>query len=164
MLDLVVRSGCRDLFIGFESLDRGNISLMNKGCNLRFDDYRPAVGLIRGSGIRIWASFVLGCDHDRPESFGKTYEFAMEEKFLFANFNVLLAYPSKPLYTRLSAQGRLLHDKWWLDDAYKFGGAVFTPLNFTPEFLQEESHRCRLRYYSLPSVLRRGLDFSPDEL
>lgn len=52
----------------------------------------------------------------------------------------------------------MLHEKWWLDPSVGFGDVVFRPKNFTPEKLAEMCQTYRLKYYSLPSILKRGMD------
>ena len=159
LLRLMVESGCRDLFIGFESLDKRNLKLMNKQCNFSFDRYEPALESIRETGIRVWASFILGCDYDSKESFEETFDFAMKQKLFLANFNNLIAYPGTPLYDSLLKENRLLYDKWWLNTRFRFGHAVFTPRNISPAELTDWCYSLRLRYNSYSAILRRGLEF-----
>lgn len=160
LFNLIVRSGCKDLFIGFESLNKKNLELMNKTCNLSFSHYKSVLKTIRKNGIRIWASFILGYDYDTLKSFEETFNFAIEEKFIFANFNNLITYPGTPLYDRLSGEKRLLYDKWWLDERFKFGHAVFKPQNFTPEQLTALCYLLRLKFNSYSSIFKRSLDFN----
>jgi len=155
----MVESGCRDLFIGFESLDKRNLKLMDKQCNFSFDRYEPALESIRETGIRVWASFILGCDYDSKESFEETFDFVMKQKFFLANFNSLIAYPGTPLYGSLLKESRLLYDKWWLDTRFRFGHAVFTPRNISPAELTDWCYSLRLRFNSYSAILRRGLEF-----
>jgi len=159
LLGLMVESGCKGLFIGFESLDKRNLKLMNKQCNLSFEHYEPALERIREKGIRVWASFILGCDYDSRESFWETFDFAMKQKFFLANFNNLVAYPRTPLYDSLLKEGRLLYDRWWLDPRFRFGRAVFKPKNISPEELTHWCYSLRLGFNSYPAILTRGLEF-----
>ncbi len=159
MLDLMVRSGCKNLFLGFESLAKKNLELMNKTCNLPFVHYESALRTIRKSGIRIWASFILGYDFDTLRSFEETFNFAMKERFLFAGFNKLVPYPGTPLYARLLEENRLLYDKWWLAQEFKFEQTMFKPKNFTPEQLADMCYSLRLKFISYSSIFKRSLDF-----
>ena len=56
-------------------------------------------------------------------------------------------------------EGRLLNDRWWLDPKVGFGDVVFRPKNFTPQELADKCHEYRLKFYTVGSILKRGLDF-----
>lgn len=159
LLDLMARSGCWGLFIGFESLSPVNLSRMRKEGNLRPGPYEASVRALRRRGIRVWASFMLGWDGDGPEAVEETLRFALEQRFFLANFNNLVPLPGTPLYDGLRAEGRLLYDRWWLDDRFRFGGPAFRPARFSPDGLCEACYRARLRFGSWKSLLRRGADF-----
>jgi radical SAM superfamily enzyme YgiQ (UPF0313 family) len=160
LMDLFVRSGCLGNVIGFETLDPANLRQMRKAANLAADDrYASAVAAIRGHGLQTWAAFVLGYDHDTPESILATCEWAIDQHFTFGAFNVLMPYPNTPLYRRLEAEGRLLYDgRWWLHPDFRFNYAAFRPTRMTEDQLTEAAWACRRRWSSPPSVVRRALD------
>lgn len=162
LMDLLVRSGCVGLVVGFESLDDRNLRGMKKAPNLAggFDGYKEPIEIIRDYGLQLWAAFTLGHDHDTGESIQRTLEFAMDNKFCFAAFNILVAYPNTPLYRRLEAERRLLYDgKWWLHPEYRFNHACFQPARMSPDELTEACFRARASFNSIPSVIRRAFDF-----
>ncbi len=162
LLDLMVRSGCLGHVIGFESIDTQNLRAMNKAPNLSesFRDYKPQLEILRDYGLQTWAAFTLGYDHETRESIERTLEFALENKFAFAAFNVLMPYPNTPLYKRLQAEGRLLYDgKWWLHSAYRFNYAAFQPKLMLADELTEAGFYARSRYNSIGSIIRRAFDF-----
>lgn len=64
LMDLMVRSGCMGLVVGFESRDPANLEAMNKPSNLAFGSYDEVVEKIRSAGIMLWAAFLLGYDHE----------------------------------------------------------------------------------------------------
>ncbi|MHC4620144.1 MAG: B12-binding domain-containing radical SAM protein [Planctomycetota bacterium] len=161
LLDLMVRSGCLGHVIGFESIDTQNLRAMNKAPNLSesFRDYKPQLEILRDYGLQTWAAFTLGYDHETRESIERTLEFALESKFAFAAFNVLMPYPNTPLYKRLQAEGRLLYDgKWWLHPAYRFNHAAFQPKLMSADELTEAGFYARSTYNSVGSIIRRAFD------
>ncbi len=160
LVDLMVRSGCAGLVVGFESRDPANLSAMNKMSNLDLGSYDEVVERIRDAGILLWAAFLLGYDHETAESIRDTLEWALSKKFAFSAFNILTPYPGTAFYERMKAEGRLLYDGcWWLHDDYRFGHAAFRPRHLTPEKLSELGHQARMRHNSLYQVLRRATDF-----
>lgn len=157
-LDLLVRSGCRGVLIGFESLDRANLKDMNKAFNTMAGGYERALGNLRRHRIRIYGTFIFGYDADTPESFAPTVAFAREHAFYIAAFNHLTPFPGTPLYHRLKQQGRLRYDAWWLDDDYRYNVIPFEPRAMSARELQQGCLGARRQFYSWPSILRRGWD------
>lgn len=161
LMELMVESGCLGNVIGFESLDPENLAEMRKAPNLRggFDRYERQVRILREHGLQTWAAFVLGYDHDTPQSIRETCDWALAHKFTFAAFNVLMPYPSTPLYARLAREGRLLYDgTWWVHPGYRFNAAAFRPARMTADELTEAAWECRRRWSSRASIVRRALD------
>jgi radical SAM superfamily enzyme YgiQ (UPF0313 family) len=109
--------------------------------------------------LQTWAAFVLGYEHDTPESILATCEWAIHNRFTFAAFNVLMPYPSTPLYERLEAEDRLLYDgRWWLHPDYRFNHAAFRPARMTADELTDVAWECRRRWSSRSSIVRRTFD------
>lgn len=157
-LDLLVRSGCMGVLIGFESLDPGNLTAMNKGFNLSRGGFERALANLRRHRIRVYGTFVFGYDGDTPESFAATVDFARRHGFYIAAFNHLTPFPGTPLYARLQAEGRLLYDAWWLDERYRYNRIPFRPHGMSPEALRTACLAARREFYSWSSIVRRGFD------
>lgn len=157
-LDLMKRSGCQGVLIGFESLNQANLVAMNKTFNTARGGFEKALANLRRHRIRIYGTFIFGYDHDTAESFTPTVEFAQEHAFYITAFNHLTPFPGTPLYQRLKDEGRLLYEAWWLDDEYSYNRIPFRPKGIDPEELQKQCVGARRRFYSWPSILRRGFD------
>ena len=157
-LDLLVRSGCQGVLIGFESLNPANLSSMNKSFNTARGGFTKALENLRRHRIRIYGTFVFGYDGDTPESFTPTVEFSRDHGFYIAAFNHLTPFPGTPLYQRLKDEGRLLYDAWWLDERYSYNRIPFQPRGIDPEELRRRCLEARRSFYSWPSILRRGVD------
>jgi radical SAM superfamily enzyme YgiQ (UPF0313 family) len=158
VLDLLAKSGCTVALIGFESLDRRNLEQMGKGVNIAGGDYAAAVERFRQRGIMVYGSFVFGYDHDTPAAIEAALEFAIRNRLCLANFNPLTPFPGTPLFERLQGEGRLLHDRWWLDPDYRYGQALFRPRGMTAEALEAGCFRARREFHRVASILRRGAD------
>lgn len=158
LMDLMVRSGCLGHVVGFESIDPNELRRMNKGQNLLtgFEQYKAQLDILRSYGLQTWAAFTLGHDNETPESIQRTLEFALRNKFTFAAFNILLPYPSTPLYEKLKAENRLMYDgKWWLHPDYRFNHAAFHPQKMTADELTHWSFYARSTFNSLSSIVYR---------
>ncbi len=75
-----------------------------------------------------------------------------------AAFNHLTPFPGTPLYQRLKTEGRLLYESWWLDERYSYNRIPFQPRGMSPEALQRDCLAARRKFYSWPSIMRRGFD------
>ncbi len=160
LMDLMLRSGCVGLVVGFESRNAADLAAMNKRSNLAFGTYDEVVARIRDAGIMLWAAFLLGYDHETPASIRETVDWALSKKFAFAAFNILTPYPGTAFHARMAAEGRLLYDGcWWLHDDYRFGHAAFRPRHMSPEQLSELGLEARMRHNTLFQILRRATDF-----
>ncbi|HEU4386996.1 MAG TPA: radical SAM protein [Blastocatellia bacterium] len=162
LLKLMERSGCIAALVGFESLDQGNLVQMNKKWNLRErnDGYASAIRRFQDHGIMIYGSFIFGYDHDTTDVFARTVDFAIGAKLFLVNFSALTPTPGTRLYLRLRAEGRLIHQRWWLDPDYRYGQATYHPKLMTADELTEGALFARRQFYSASSILRRATDFS----
>jgi radical SAM superfamily enzyme YgiQ (UPF0313 family) len=157
-LDLLVRSGCQGVLIGFESLNPANLTSMNKTFNMAKGGFEQALANLRKHRIRVYGTFIFGYDGDTPESFVPTVSFAQRHAFYIAAFNHLTPFPGTPLYERLEKEGRLLYDAWWLDDRYSYNRIPFQPRGMSPDDLQRACLSARREFYSWHSIARRGID------
>jgi radical SAM superfamily enzyme YgiQ (UPF0313 family) len=155
-VQLLAASGCYGILIGFESLNPDNLKKMNKGSNLM--GFEQGLANLRKHKIRIYATFIFGYDEDDETSFDTTLKFALEQKFYLAAFNHLMPFPGTPLYKRLEQEGRLLYEKWWLDDTYRFNMIPFQPAHMTPERLQQGCLNARRIFVTSRNTLYRSFD------
>lgn len=151
-LEEAYEAGCRSLFVGFESISSENMRGNNKKVNV-MTDYAAACRRFHDAGIMINGSFVFGFDHDGPDVFERTAEFAIENKILTATFHILTPLPGTRSFQRLDEQGRILHRNW---DYYDTDHAVFRPLEMSPEEL-EAGHKEAYRLFgTYGSIFRRS--------
>jgi radical SAM superfamily enzyme YgiQ (UPF0313 family) len=146
------------VLIGFESLNPDNLKDMNKAFNTMRGGFEAALSNLRRHRIRVYGTFIFGYDRDTPECFQDTVRFAKDQALYIAAFNHLTPFPGTPLYRRLENEGRLLFEKWWLDDYYSYNRIPFQPRSMTPEILQSKCLAARRDFYSWRSILQRGLD------
>lgn len=159
LLDLMQKSGCVTALIGFESFRKENLRQMKKQANLAVIDYATAIKKIKGRGIMIYGSFIFGYDHDDLETFDACVDFALQHKLFLANFNTLNPMPGTGLFDRLKSHGRLIDERWWLRDKFKYGEVMFKPANMAPQHLKQGANRARVKFNSYMEILKRMLDF-----
>lgn len=151
LLDLMRRSGCRGVFIGFESLVQESLLETGKGFN-RASEYEAGIRALHRRGIGVIAAFVVGYDHDSPDVFRRTLEFLDAAQADALQLTVLTPFPGTPLFDRLQREGRI-HDRNW--EHYDLGHVTFKPKNMTVTELENGHNDVLRRFYSWPSILRR---------
>ena len=77
LMDLMEKSGCKGLLIGFESLDQKTLDSMHKPFNT-VKDYYSLVHELHARGIAINGCFVHGLDTDDKDCFKRTRDFVLE--------------------------------------------------------------------------------------
>jgi radical SAM superfamily enzyme YgiQ (UPF0313 family) len=156
-LDLMRRSGCQGVLVGFESLQPETLGEMNKKFVMMGGGPEKAMENFRRHGLRIYGTFIFGYDSDTPETFDVALDFATEQGLFIAAFNHITPFPGTPLYRRMADQGRLLYDAWWLDDRYRYNGIPFRPGQMRPDDLARQCLEVRKRFYSWPNIARRAV-------
>jgi len=157
-LKILQKSGCKALFIGFESLSP-QLKTIGKPQN-NPARYGEVIRKLHDHGIIAYAAFIFGFDFDDPSVFERTVEFAIANKVILAQFAILTPYPGTRLYTRLQAEGRLLQDKWWLVPNQEILAPHFRPQLMEPEQLREGWKWAWREFYSFSSIWKRK-DFWP---
>jgi radical SAM superfamily enzyme YgiQ (UPF0313 family) len=151
-LELAARSGCKQLFIGLESISQASLNEVQKRFN-RVSDYVRAIERIHSHGIAVQAGIVFGFDNDESEIFGETVDFLEAAGVQNATFNILTPFPGTRLYQCLEAEGRILTRDWSKYNSR--ADVVFRPRRMSPEELLAGYEYANRRFYSLRSVCRR---------
>jgi radical SAM superfamily enzyme YgiQ (UPF0313 family) len=153
------QSGCKGLFIGFESI-RVQQGVRKTGAGARGDSdrsllYSEVVRKLHRAGIAVMGAFVFGFDNDDERVFRRTLQFARDSRLDAAQINLLVPYPGTPLYDRLKQEGRLCEQDWnW----YRSWHVCFEPKNMTRQVLQEKYLWFRRKFNSYPRIAQRSLN------
>ena len=151
LLDLMAQTGCRSLFIGFETLNRDNLAGCGKSQN-RVEDYARTIEALHARNIMVNASIVFGFDGDGPRVFEDTVDWLGGMKVETMTAHILTPYPGTPIYRRMLAEGRIIDSDL---SRYNTAYAVFRPKGMTPAELEDGYRRAYRKFYSWASVLRR---------
>ena len=157
MLTLMKQSGCEMVLIGFESIESNNLRQMNKGWTERLGERDALIQKIHDVGIGIYASFVFGFDSDNEDTFKATLAFCEKHQFFVVAFNHLLIFPNTKTYEAFKADGRLISERWWLENGYTFGTITFNPKQLTPESLRSFCKQYKKEFFRFGSIFKRGI-------
>ena len=151
LMDQLALSGCKSLFIGFESINQASIDVSRKRQN-RTSRYEILISELHGRGIMINASMAFGFDSDCPDVFASTLEWLVVNKIETMTAHILTPYPGTALHGRLTREGRIVDHDY---SHYNTSFAVFQPKNMTREQLQQGYLWIYDRFYSLENVWKR---------
>ncbi|HET9474130.1 MAG TPA: cobalamin-dependent protein [Steroidobacteraceae bacterium] len=151
LMELMARSGCSGLLIGFETVSTAALGDLGK----KFNDpalYPALVADLHRLRISIQGCFVFGNDHDDLDVFARTAEFVNEVAIDLPRFAILTPFPGTPLFRRLESEGRILTRNWELYDGQH---VVHLPRLMTPIELQHGHERAWKAVYSRRAIWRR---------
>jgi len=149
--DLMIRSGCEGLLIGFESFGQDSLNTVGKRCN-QVRHYRESVQKLHKNGVTVLGCFMLGFDHDTPAALRQMPELVDDIGIDVARYAIVTPFPGTPLFRRLKQEGRTFTEDWSLYDSEH---VVFRPQHMSPETLQQAYYDVWRETYRLPRVLKR---------
>ena len=150
VLEKAVKSGLRSLFVGFETVNSANLQDQRKYQNIG-RDYAAAIRRLHDLGVMVNGSFVFGMDHDGPDVFDRTVEWAVEQGIETSTYHILTPYPDTALYRRMEAENRVLHHDW---DLFDTRHVVFKPQRLTAQELEAGYWRAYRDFYRWGSIWR----------
>jgi hypothetical protein len=164
LLKLAYDSGCRDLFLGIESVGQEAIDSLDKWSN-DTRTMRDKIDRVHDAGINVMGAFVFGLDGDDASSFDRTLEFIYRTRIDFVVANIIQPYPGTGTFRDAVAEGSFLPVASCPPDAdvamdYNwalFDGAhvLLRPKGMTVEQLQEGYYYFLREAYSLTGIQRR---------
>lgn len=156
-LELAARSGCKQLFLGLESISQMSLNQSNKAFN-KVEEYYGIIKKIQSFGIAVQAGIVFGFDEDDKSIFKNTLDFLETTGIQNATFNILTPYPGTQLFYRLEREGRILTYDWSKYNART--DVVFKPKKMSCTELLEGFNWVNQKFYSFKSAYKR-LSTSP---
>jgi radical SAM superfamily enzyme YgiQ (UPF0313 family) len=161
LLELAARSGCKWLFMGFETTNAENLKALGKARLNRAADYEKSIATIHNSGIKILGSFMFGLDHDDPGVFARTLDFCIENHLECANFYIMTPLPGTKLFEDMKQQDRIEHFDW---SRYDANHVVIKPALMSQKQLLEGYIRTYRSFYSTCSIAKRAFRTKSDKI
>ncbi len=161
LLEFMRAAGCVEVLIGFESpVEQGlsGLELKSDWKYRRWREYREAIHRIQSHGIRVNGCFILGLDEHTPSIFDEVFEFARESELYDVQITIQTPFPGTPLYHRLKAAGRLLHDGQW--NRCTLFDINYLPKRMSVEELRSGFYNLALKLYSEESSRWRRTNFN----
>ena len=157
LLELMVQAGFRSVFIGIESPDERSLTECRKVQNTR-RDLIESVRTIHRAGMQVMAGFIVGFDADEEDVFERQRRFIQDAGVVTAMVGLLTALPGTRLFTRLTAEGRIV--------GQSTGDNLSTVINFEPrldrDVLVDGYRRLMQELYAPASYYQRVARFLED--
>ena len=153
VIERAAAAGLRSLFVGFETLNNGNLARSNKRQNIG-RDYKAVTDRLHSLGIMINGSFVFGMDEDDADVFRRTVDWAIEHGLTTATFHIQTPYPGTALHARMEAERRITTRNW---DLYDTRHVVYRPTRLKPEELKKGYQWTYREFYRWSSIWRAAL-------
>ena len=151
LLDLMRRSNCFRVFVGFESVNPRTLEAYGKDETV--EDIVRSIHGFRRARIKVHGMFVAGSDEDTVQTVRETTRFAIAHDLDSMQINVLTPLPGSRLFQEMRSQpARLLAVPWTLYDG---GHVVHVPRRMSPSVLQDAVTKAVIRFYSWKGIGQR---------
>src|ERR1051326_2472391 len=157
LLDAAVESGCRGLFIGFETFSSPNFKKLGKPGNWR-ERFFAACEALHQRNVSIWGGFVFGLDTDTLEGLRETVKLAAEARLEFAQFSKLTPLPGTAQWKQFEAEPRTPESYCSL---FNFQQVCYRPKQIPADELNRCANEAWHEFYSNANIVRRLLRTRP---
>ena len=145
------KAGCIGLFIGIESVDSKNLSMVDKSFN-KPGEYKKKIQKINRAGIGVQAGMIVGLDSDDKGVFQRNLDFLQAAGIGALQLAILTPQPGTPLRKQFEQEDRIIDNNW---DHYDYRHTVIKPKLMTPDELQDGADWLYVQYYRLDRIILR---------
>jgi radical SAM superfamily enzyme YgiQ (UPF0313 family) len=131
LMDLMVKAGFDNVFVGIETPDELSLSECNKKQN-KGRDLVSCVKTLQRAGLEVQGGFIVGFDSDTPSIFQRQIDFIQRSGIVTAMVGLLQAPSGTLLYKRMKEEGRLR-------EGFS-GNNTDNTMNFEPKMDSETLH------------------------
>ncbi len=151
LIKRIADTGCKSLFIGFESINKNSISSVHKSQN-KIEQYNSLISMLHQHKIMVNASLVFGFDNDRKEVFEDTLNWLVVNKIETMTAHILTPYPGTVFYNKLEKEGRISDKEL---RKYNTSNVVFKPKGMSEEELKSGYLKIYKDFYSFKNIYKR---------
>ncbi len=158
LLTLAAQSGCKGVFIGFETPSAEGLQELGKKFNLvRGRDFRASVARIHRHGMLVVGSFIIGLDADQPGIGERIATTATRYGVDNINALFLTPLPGTQLWDKMAGEQRLAVNDFPQDwQYYTLTYPVARYRNLSLDQVIAEMDDCGRKFYSISRILRRA--------
>jgi radical SAM superfamily enzyme YgiQ (UPF0313 family) len=152
LLEIVRKSGCKGLLIGFESIHhQDNIKKVSRQNDMQ-TLYSEAIKRIHSKGIIVLGTFIFGFDNDDENIFKETLEFILKTNIEYVRLGTLIPFPGTPLHRRLKKENRIIETDW-RNYIYDPPGICFEPIKLKTDQIRNNLKGMYKKIYSIRRII-----------
>ncbi|MBE0477521.1 B12-binding domain-containing radical SAM protein [Candidatus Aerophobetes bacterium] len=151
LLELAQKSGCKALFVGFETVSKDALVEVGKTQN-KVEFYEEAIKRFHRFGIFLHAAFIFGMDNHDASIFKETVDFINKTRLDSAQYSILTPLPGTRLHRQLENENRIFDRDW---SNYDCGHVVFKPKKMSPKELDKGLAWAYVNILSFFSIFKR---------
>ncbi len=155
LVELMAKSGCFSVFIGMETTNREVLDNMNKKHNI-ISDYEKAYANCLKYDIPVSVGIIMGYEGDTLQNAKEVFDYVNSHQHFMGIFTTFFPFPSTPAYQELKSKGKLLCEKWWLEEKDPFNLPIIKydeDNDFTGV-----AYKYMLEYLSYKNIFKRFLE------
>jgi len=149
---LAAESGCKIIYIGFETTDKLMLDSVNKrSSQLKF--YEKVISNLHKHGIAVLAGIMLGFDNDTPESIERRIDFVLESDIDSYFLTVTTPMPGTRLFDKYLKANKLIYTNFPNDwDHYDWTELVYKPAVMTVNQAEKAINLAYQKAYSYSTI------------
>jgi len=151
LLDLMKKTGCQSLFIGFETINASSLRSVHKNQN-NTQKYDALIREIHSRGIMINASIVFGLPEDDESIFDNTLEWLVQNRIETVTAHILTPYPGTALHKNMMLKNQI---KDFDLSRYNTANVVFEHEHMTAKQIYNGYINFYKKFYTVKNILRR---------
>lgn len=151
LLDLMKRTGCQSLFIGFETINANSLQSVHKNQN-NIQKYDDLISEIHSRGIMINASIVFGLPEEDESIFKNTLEWLVKNRIETVTAHILTPYPGTILYKNMLLKNQI---KDFNLSHYNTAHVVFEHEKMSAKQLYNGYINFYKEFYSIKNIIKR---------
>lgn len=151
LLDLMKKTGCQSLFIGFETINHQSLQLVHKNQN-NIEKYDSLIQEIHSRGIMINASIVFGLPDDDESIFKSTLDWLVKNRIETVTAHILTPYPGTVLHKNMSSKNQI---KDYNLSHYNTAHVVFEHEKMSAKQLYDGYINFYEEFYSIKNIIKR---------
>lgn len=155
LIDMMVKAGFTQVFIGIETPDEESLAECHKSQN-RHRDLVSSIQKLQSLGLQVMGGFIVGFDNDDERIFNRQIEFIQRSGIVTAMVGLLQAPTGTVLYQRMLREGRLSKQAYSGDNVD--GESNIIPV-MSPQKLKEGYHKILDSIYSAKTYTERVISF-----
>lgn len=108
MVEASAKSGCWNVYIGFESATQSVLDQVKKGVTV--EQLAQSIGWVREAGMDVRGSFILSLPGETPQTAMESVKFAIKNDITYMLFHPYFPEYGTELYSELAREGKIIDE------------------------------------------------------